>query len=78
MGASDFRIKAGRMFNSKINDFGVFLDVRSIAKDKIITYKELLTNPSIANLLYVVRSICLWLYNRRTFMAYCLALFFFI
>ena len=41
------------MFSSRIKDFGVFLEVRSIARDKIITYKELLTNPRIANLLYV-------------------------
>ena len=52
-GAENFRIKAGRMFSSRIKDFGVFLEVRSIARDKIITYKELLTNPRIANLLYV-------------------------
>lgn len=41
------------MFSSRIKDFGVFLEVRSIARDRIITYKELLTNPRIANLLYV-------------------------
>lgn len=57
IGAKNFKINAGKMFNNRINDFGVFLDVKSMARDKIMTYRELLTNPSMTNLLYVERSI---------------------
>ena len=64
IGARSFNVNAGNMFNNRIKDFGVFLDVKSMARDRIMTYRELLTNPSIANLLYVEKSISLMMFGR--------------